>query len=247
MSSLKGKTILVTGASSGIGLAASQLIAAQGGSVVGIARNATQLQAAIEKLDGSGHRAIQADLSECESFEELVAKLPQIQGVVHSAGDPHTLAARDLSRKVFEKVFSVHLYAPNLLTVELIRQRKLGENGSVVFLSSLAAKSPAKGMMAYAIAKAGLLVSARSLTAEYSAKFKIRFNSVLPGMIDTPFQLSGGGAFAANVMARESVAYPFGIGKPESVAGLIAFLLSDASEWITGGEFLVDGGRDCIV
>lgn len=245
MNSFSGKTILVTGASSGIGRELGRRTAELGAKIIGVARNSKNLQEALRAYPGGPHQELTYDLNDTDGFSDLVAGLPQLNGVVLSAGEPSIIPSRLLKRKQFDSVLLQHLVSPVLLTTELIRSNKLVDGGSVVFLSSLSAVSTSSGILAYGAAKAGLTNAAMTLTAEYTAKNRFRFNCVCPGMIATPFiekieQRIGPQAFEK---ARNS--YPLGFGKPADVASLIAFLLSDESSWISGSSYRLDGGHFC--
>ena len=240
--SLEGKTILVTGASSGIGQATAIECSKLGAKLVITGRNAERLQQTFEQLDGEGHLQITADLSSSDGVKELVEKLPILDGCVNNAGYNVMQLVPFIKEEDMRGIFEVNTFAPFTLTHLLAKKKKINKGGSIVFTSSIAGRgvtSPANGL--YAATKAAVSGFARIAAVDLAGK-KIRCNSVAPGMIETPLKV------AKNITEEQWAAnmelYPLKrFGNPKDVAWAIIYLLSDASCWVTGSEIVVDGGR----
>jgi NAD(P)-dependent dehydrogenase (short-subunit alcohol dehydrogenase family) len=235
--SFQGKTFLVTGASSGIGRAVTLQICAQGGAVIGLARDPKKLAAVFQELPGS--KAIAFDVTDFANYPKLLSQLPPLDGVLHSAGPLYMQASRLMRLTDVESVMHPHLFAPLLMTSELLREKKIQDGGSVVFISSTAALSPSKSLTLYGTAKAALLAAMRGFTAEVTPRNGIRFNTVLPGLVDTPMLKER----RAKIGGTEE--NPGEVGRPEDVAEPICFLLSAKARWVAGASLTVDGGASC--
>ena len=245
MSLLLGKKILVTGASSGIGRSVCHEIHQQDGAVIGVARDKGRLKSAFQSLGGDRNSFRSFDVANFEGYAEFVKTLEPLDGLVHSAGTPSLLPLRNVRKSDLDETLHVLLYAPILFTLELLRSKKLKEGASVVFLSSSAALAQRKAQMPYAIAKSSLLIAARCMTHELSSRYKIRFNAVMPGLVKSPVLQEIERMVGAEKLQQAINEYPLGLGRPQDVASLISFLLSDRSRWISGSSFLIDGGRLC--
>lgn len=241
--SLEGKTILVTGASSGIGRAVALECARLGATLILNGRNVRNLQETFQSLgDDKGHQIIAADLSSEEGCEELIASLPSIDGFVCNAGMGKMLPIQFYSSEVLEEVFGLNVFAPMLLLKRLVRKKKLKDPSSVVFTASISGYSnvaPANGI--YGASKSALSAYMKYAALELAGK-GIRCNAVHPGRIQTPLIESG--ILAAEDVAKDMDWYPLKrYGKPEEVAHAIIYLLSDAAAWVTGTNLVIDGGR----
>ena len=238
--SLEGKTILVTGASSGIGQAIAVECSKMGASVVIIGRNAERLQETFEQLEGSGHMQILADLTEAEDLTRIANEIPVLDGLVNNAGVGHTSLVRFIKQTDVERVFQTNTFAPILLTKEILKKKKINKGGSIVFTSSIAAFSNALGNSLYSASKAAICAYMRSCAKELADK-QIRANAVCPGMVET--KLIRGGALSEDDLQKDMANYPLKrYGKPEEVAYVVIYLLSDASSWVTGTNIKIDGG-----
>ena len=240
--SLEGKTILVTGASSGIGQVTAIECSRLGAKLVITGRNVERLQQTFSRLDGEGHLQIVADLSSSDGVNGLVERLPILDGCVNNAGYNVMQLVPFIKEEDMRGVFEVNTFAPFLMTHLLSKKKKINKGGSIVFTSSIAGRgvaSPANGL--YAATKAAVSGFMRVAAVDLAGK-KIRCNSVAPGMIETPLKV------AKNITEEQWAAnmelYPLKrFGNPEDVAYAIIYLLSDASCWVTGSEIVVDGGR----
>lgn len=241
--SLEGKTILVTGASSGIGRVTAIECAKLGATLILTGRNVQNLHETLQTLEGEkGHRVIAADLSNEDECGELVASLPMLDGFVCNAGIGKMIPVQFYSSDVLEEVFGVNVFAPMLLVKLLVRKKKMKNPSSVVFTASISAYgnvSPANGI--YGASKSALSTYMKYAALELAGK-GIRCNAVHPGRIQTP--LIENKLLTAEDVARDVDVYPLKrYGKPEEVAHAIIYLLSDASSWITGTNLVIDGGR----
>lgn len=242
---LIGKTVLVTGASSGIGRATAIACAQMGARVLLSGRNIGALEETLRNIsivEGIEKPLIlPADLSFDEGINALVCGCPNLDGIVSNAGVMKLTLSQFVSTEEINRIHRVNLVAPMLLIKGLIRKKKINKNASIVFTSSTSGVfrvSP--GNCIYASAKSGLDAYMRTLALELAGK-GIRCNSVNPGMVET--SLLNAGQFTEEELQREKKNYPLGkFAKPEDVANAIIFLLSDASNCITGTEIKIDCG-----
>lgn len=233
---LGGKTILVTGASSGIGKAIALECARAGASVVVTGRDAQRLDAVYAELQGNTHRKMQADLVDPEQRNALVDAVGVVDGVVHSAGVDGVAPMRLVSDKMLGKVMQSNYFAPMLLTQRQLHRQLIRDGGSVLLLASIAALTGKVGVGPYSGSKGALIGAMRCLALEV-AKRGIRVNAMCPGLVETPL---------LNVppewLEAQDKAYPLGLGQPEDIAHAAIYFLSDASCKVTGTTFSLDGG-----
>ncbi len=239
--SLQGKTVLVTGASSGIGQQIAISVTKMGAKVVITARNKERLLATYEQLVAEGHQWVLADLAKEEEIKNLVNAVPKLDGVVHSAGIIQPFPIKFLKKKNFEPIQSINYNAILLLTAALLSNKKINRQASFVFLSSIASQYPYKGAATYASTKAAIEAFAKVLAVEHSSK-GIRSNCLSPGMVKTAMYEQTEQAVGAKKMSAYIEQYPLGVGTPEDIANATIFLLSDASKWINGITIRLDGG-----
>ena len=237
---LKGKTILVTGASSGIGQATAVECAQMGAEVVITGRDTERLQATAD-LMGTLNAQIAADLTNQEDVERLVASLPPLDGAVLCAGNSTTLPLQFGSREKFDEMFNVNFFAPVELLRLMYKKKVLQKGASVVLIASIGGTHsfmPGNGV--YGASKAALNSLMKYAAREYASR-KIRVNSICPGMVDTP--LIHRGTITEEQLAEDAKRYPLGrYGKPDDIANGAVYLLSDASSWLTGHDLVIDGG-----
>ena len=238
---LTGKTILVTGASSGIGRQAAIDCAAMGANIIITGRNEERLRQTYIQLSGKDHQAITCDLLSDTSILSLVQNIRSLDGVVHCAGIVKPFPVQFLNKQKIDETLLTNFYATVSLTSALFKAKKINDSASLVFLSSITGQYPGKGSAMYAASKAGIEAFAKTVAAEYAHK-NIRANCISPAMVKTPmYDYSSEGEFK-DVMDKHIAQYPLGVGYPEDVANAIIFLLSQASRWITGINIFMDGG-----
>lgn len=241
--SLEGKTILVTGASSGIGRSTAIECSKAGAKVVLTARNEERLKDTLSMLTGEGHCYIVADLANEEQMDRLVAEMPIIDGLVNNAGFNVMQLVPFIKDEDLIKVMRLNLEAPILLTHKVVKKKKIAKESSIVFTSSIAGKGVCSaGNSLYSASKGGLTAFMKNAALELASK-KIRCNAVLPGMVETPLK-EGKSNITEEQWEINRQLYPLKrFGNPEDVAYAIIYLLSDASAWMTGSELVIDGGR----
>ena len=239
--SLEGKTILVTGAAGGIGRATSVECAKLGAKLVLTDINEAGLADTLSKLEGEGHRFLVADMTDQGALDNLVSQLPQIDGLVSNAGVTKPAPVKFVKKEDLERIMSINTFAPICLTQKLIKKKKINTGASLVFTVSIGGVyTTAPGNAMYGASKGALQVFVKNVALELAPK--IRCNSVNPGMVNTGLVKSG--AYSDEDKQRDLETYPLKrYGEPRDIALAIAFLLSDASSWITGHSLVIDGGK----
>lgn len=238
---LENKTILITGASSGIGKATAIECSKLGAKIVATARNEERLTETMKLLEGSGHTSIIADLSNMEEVTRLADSVPHLDGLVNNAGISKPLPVQFITEEKMAETFSINQNAPILLFAKLIKSKKLAKGSSAVFTSSINGTVGGENSESlYAATKAALSGFVKGAAVDLAHK-NIRVNCVCPGMTET-------GILADGIITQEQLElnaknYPMGRhAKPEEVAWAIIFLLSDAASFITGTNLVIDGG-----
>ena len=237
---LVDKTILVTGASSGIGKAVAILCASMGAHVIITGRAENRLKETYALLDGDGHQMVVADLTQPESRNYLCIAVPELDGIVHCAGIGHRKLCKAITAEDIAKVMEANFNASVLLQTSLLSQRKINRSASIIFLSSRTASVPTIANSLYSASKGALKSYAQCLALELAPR-GIRVNCICPAMVWTPLILQEG--IAKEDLIAEQAKYPLKrYGMPEDIANLAVFLLSDASSWMTGSCIDITGG-----
>jgi len=239
--SIENKTILVTGASSGIGRATAKICAEMGAKVIITARNEQRLDETFSLMNGRNHVKLIADLTDFKQIENLVKKLPKLDGFVSIAGVTRPLLAAFADNRDIEDVFLINTFSAISLTQQLIQQKKLNKNASLVYISSISGtKIGSVGNGLYGASKAAIEGYVKSTALELAPR-NIRLNTIVPGMIETP--IFDNSAIFPEQLEEDRKRYPLKrYGKPNEVAYAVVYFLSDASQWITGTDLLIDGG-----
>jgi NAD(P)-dependent dehydrogenase (short-subunit alcohol dehydrogenase family) len=239
--SIKGKYILITGASSGIGFQTAIQCAEEGANVIICGRNEIALNHLLEKMPGGNHRKIVGDLTTPEGITAVIEECAGLDGFVHSAGIVVPFPIQFLSKKKIEETFTINYVAAVEIVSNLLKQKKFNQGASLIFLSSISSQNPFKGGALYTGSKAALESFARTVAIEFAPK-KIRANCISPAMVKTRVYDEMKKNVEKNTVEQHLMKYPLGVGRPEDVANAILFLLSDASKWITGINLIMDGG-----
>lgn len=237
---LEGKTILITGASSGIGAATAKECSHSGANVIISGRNEERLKNTADSLCGSNHVISIGDLLDENYVNELINSLPLLDGVFLSAGINQTLPIGFMSPKKIGTIFNVNFFSQVELFRILVKKKKLKEGSSVVAVSSIGGIEVfTHGSSAYGASKAALQSFVKTAAKEFAPK--IRLNCISPGQINTPMNDQG------EITTEQYESYKNSIpmkrfGEPEEVAYAAIYLLSDASKWVTGTTIIIDGG-----
>ncbi len=240
--SLAGKTILVTGASSGIGRSISIACSRMGASVIITGRNEGRLASTLSAMSGEGHSLLPVDLATDDGISSLASQVPALDGVVHSAGIGHRLPCKMITGRDVDEVMGINFKSAVLLQAELLRGKKIKKSASLVFIASRAAESPSIGNALYSASKGALISYAKCLSLELAPRL-IRVNCICPAMVWTDLILQGG--LSKEDLEKEQLKYPLKrYGVPEDISGLAVYLLSDASSWMTGSCVDITGGEN---
>ena len=236
---------LVTGASSGLGAGVALKLNALGAAVVASARDADRLAATRREAarEAPFHLEPKDLIDDPDGLpgwlKTLKDRYGRLRGLIHCAGVSRTEPVRLLDYQGLKSLFDLNFFSALLLAKGFTDRRvNAGPGASVVMFSSIAAVQPARGQAAYGASKAALAVAVKALAREMAPQ-GLRANCIAPAMIKTPMtedylrQYGGDSAQAA---------YPLGLGEAEDAANLAVFLASDAARWITGQNYVLDGG-----
>jgi NAD(P)-dependent dehydrogenase (short-subunit alcohol dehydrogenase family) len=239
--SLESKTILVTGASSGIGKATAIECSKMGAKIILTGRDENRLKKTLESLHGDEHTYITADITKESDLSNLLHLLPVLNGCVNNAGITKNVPLPFIKEEILDEVFAVNTIAPILLTQRIIKMKKLANAGSIVFTSSISGVyCSAVASSLYSASKGAINGFVKSAALDLAPK-QIRVNSVNPGVIDT--DIFSEGIISQEQLSMDKLKYPLKrFGRPEEVAYAVIYLLSDASQWVTGSNIVIDGG-----
>lgn len=239
--SLSGKTILVTGASSGIGKSIALECSKMGAQLFITGRNEERLVETFSQLEGKGHQQYLVDLIDLIEVEKFIDTLPKLDGVVSNAGIVKPLMLQLTEITDIDEVMQINTLSAIHLIRLLIKKKKLNKGSSIIFISSInGTNCSSVGSTIYAASKSALNGFMKGVALELAPRF-IRANCISPGMIET--DLLKDGSISDEDFERDRQKYPLKrYGKPEEVAYAAIYLLSDAATWVTGSILLIDGG-----
>ena len=244
--SLQNKTIIVTGASSGIGQQVAISCSKMGAKVALIGRNQERLEETRKQLSGEGHLVISYDLTDLEHQKELVSdivsKIGPVDGLVNCAGISATLPFKLMKPEKVEEFFRTNVYASIELTRQVLGIKNVNKEGaSVIFFASVMGCVGENAKSLYSLTKGALISGCRSLAIEYAPR-KVRINVVSPGVVETPINKNQ--SYLADPERRKATEalHPLGLGRTDDIANACVYLLSDASRWVTGQNLIIDGG-----
>lgn len=244
-----GKTYLVPGASSGIGLCVCKKLANLGANVIMLARNAGKLASAFKSLSAGNHFMRAFDVESICEIEALVLdlqkKYARIDGMVYCVGNGDICRLRDLSYERLHRVMLSNFYAFMQFTRSLATKKSKKERLAIVALSSLASTSPEKYFTAYSASKAAMEAAIHCLALELCNK-NITINGIKPGVVKTE-RLTGLNDITGDIekKIRDSGFQPMGLIPPGDVADLAIYLLSDSAAYINGSIPAINGGGPC--
>jgi len=238
---LQGKKILVTGASSGIGRAIAIECSKMGATVIITARNEERLNETLSEMEGTGHSVIVADLNNEDEQKKLIEESPLLDGLVHCAGIVKTTPFQFINNESLTDIMNVNFTAPAIISAQIVKKKKLTKNSSIVFISSIAGVYQVMiGNSQYSASKGAINGLMKNMALDLAPK-GIRVNSVNPGMVET--HIFDAGTITSEQLEEDKKRYPLKrYGKPEEIAYIVIYLLSDASSWMTGSGIVIDGG-----
>lgn len=242
---LTNKHIVITGASSGIGKATALLCDKLGANISLIGRNIDSLNSVLNLMNGAKNCAYELDVRDMASFDKLivniVSNIGPIDGFVHSAGIEMTRPIKMLKINHYSDVFNTNTISALELTKFITKTGNISSNASIVYISSIVGILGQAGKTAYSASKAALIGASKCLALELAPK-GIRVNTILPAVVETNMSNTILDSLSEENKNDILKMHPLGFGQPEDIANSAVFLLSSASKWITGVEFIVDGG-----
>ena len=240
MFNLSGHSILVTGASSGIGKGTCSALSAQGATIILSGRNEEKLRETKTDLKNNNHEIISADLKDIQDIKALAKNVQPLDGIVFNAGWVKTRPLRFMNDGDLENTFEVNILSSIRLLRELLKKKKLNSGASVCFVSSIASFKPTRGNAMYAASKGAVNSFCKATALELAPK-GIRVNAVLPGMIET--SILDNSSISEDQLNEHKKNYPLGrFGSVKDVASLLVYLMASESSWMTGSLIKLDGG-----
>lgn len=237
---LEDKTILVTGASSGIGRGVAIACSKMGAIVVLNGRNQQKLDETFSQLEGDGHTVLTADLTDDDAVARMIGEMPKLDGIVHCAGIGQRVLCKQLKEQDVDSVMDANFKGPVLLQQTLLEGKKINKGASIVFIASIATWSPSIGNAVYSASKGAIVSYANCLSLELAPR-QIRVNCISPAMVWTDLVIQDG--IDEEQLKEDEQKYPLKrYGTPEDIAHLAIYMLSDASSWMTGSNVKISGG-----
>jgi NAD(P)-dependent dehydrogenase (short-subunit alcohol dehydrogenase family) len=238
--------IVISGAGSGIGRQIAVTCSELRAKICLLGRDESKLQKTMESLHGSGHIYYSLDLTRYDDLEttirDAVSQLGKISGFCHSAGSELTLPVKSMSAKHYQDLFAINTISAFELSRIISKKAYVSEKGaSFVFIASIMGVVGRPGLTGYSASKGAVIAGMKSMALELAAK-GIRVNTISPGTVMTEMIQKLLENLEPEQREKRLGDFPLGIGKPEDVAGLAAFMLSDRSRWITGTNAIIDGG-----
>lgn len=238
---LADKTILITGASSGIGRGVALACSGAGAKCILVGRNKERLESVRAECAGEGHVAEIVEMTDKGAVKSLVERIPALDGLVQCAGvGDKQLPLKFLSVEFIDEVMAINLHAPMAFLALLEKKKKLNKGASVVMMSSISSFHATPAHSLYCASKAGLTAFTKAAALDLASK-KIRVNAIAPGRINTPM------IEYSNISEEQRLAdiakYPLKrYGEVSDVVSAVLYLLSDDASWVTGQQIVVDGG-----
>lgn len=235
---LEGKTVLIAGASSGIGRATAIECAKSGATVYLTARNQERLEQTLKEMPRGNHKIIIADLTKDEDILLLAEEVAPLDGIALISGINDKMIIKRLDDPFIKKMMSTNFIGPTLLIKSLLKRKKINKKSSIVFMSSVSAFYPSVSNAIYAASKAAINQFAKVLALEVLS-IKARVNCIQPAFVETDMIYKYGEETLNEIRSN----YPLGrFAKPEEIAYAVIYFLSDASQMVTGTSLVIDGG-----
>jgi NAD(P)-dependent dehydrogenase (short-subunit alcohol dehydrogenase family) len=242
---LSNKHIVITGASSGIGREVALLVNKLGAKVSLIGRKKDLLESLIQDLQGGENQFYEFDVTNFNDIDNLVSRIVAtnglIDGFVHSAGIEMTRPLKMLKIEHYREVFDINTISALEITKSITKNTNISTNASIIYISSIVGILGQPGKTAYSASKGALIAAAKCLALELAPK-GVRVNTILPALVETDMSSKILASLSEEGKNNILKMHPLGFGRPIDIANSAAFLLSSAARWITGSEFLIDGG-----
>jgi NAD(P)-dependent dehydrogenase (short-subunit alcohol dehydrogenase family) len=242
----EGKTVVVSGASSGIGRAVAIHLARQGAGLVLIGRNRDRLEDTAQRAGARICRIVELDLTDVSSImptvKEAASTLGRLYGLCHAAGMVDTLPLSATGPEKLQAMMQVNYVAGVELARSVTRRDLLSEQGgAILFVSAIYGLIGKPGQIAYSGSKGAVIAAARAMAIEL-ARRNVRVNVLSPGLVRTEMTERALAGLSTQQVQVLKDTHPLGLGSPDDVAHAAVFLLSPDSKWITGANLVADGG-----
>jgi NAD(P)-dependent dehydrogenase (short-subunit alcohol dehydrogenase family) len=242
---LSEKNIVITGASSGIGQCAAILCSKLGAKISIIGRNKEKLNTTLNLMEGTGHLLFVMDVTAFEQIDDVITEIVtangKIDGFIHSAGLEMTRPLRILKTEMLQEVFAVNVFAGFEFAKAITKAKNIGDGASLVFIASIVGSFGQAGKIAYSSSKGALIAGCKSMALEFASK-GIRVNTISPALVETEMSKQIMETIGEEAKANVLKMHPLGFGKVDDIANACAYFLSDISSWVTGSNFIIDGG-----
>jgi NAD(P)-dependent dehydrogenase (short-subunit alcohol dehydrogenase family) len=243
--SLTGSTVLVTGASRGIGRETAVLLSSLNARVVLVGRNRELLGQTLSSLSGEGHRVAAFDLARTEEipqwFQSLASDMGPMNGLVHAAGKQFTMPVRFVTPQKTDELLRNNLSSAIMLVRAFCQKNCHAATSSLVFISSVVGLAGRPGISVYSASKAALIGLTKSLAVELAPE-RIRVNCIAPAFVQTEMLDEMRETLTPEQFKALEELHLLGFGTARDIANAVAFLLADTGRWITGSTLVVDGG-----
>ena len=241
MIDLKGKKVLVTGASGGIGKAIAMQLSSSGADLCLTGRNKSELEN-LQKIIGGNCQIIISDLSNSEGINNLADQAQEIMGqidiLVNNAGITKDNLFMRMSEDDWNEVININLNSIFKLTKQLIKGMIKRRDGRIINITSVIGVAGKAGQSNYSASKAGIIAMSKSLAQEVGSR-SVTVNSIAPGFIETNMTAELSDDRKEDILRSISVGR---LGKPDDIAGAVCFLASDKASYITGQTIHINGG-----
>jgi NAD(P)-dependent dehydrogenase (short-subunit alcohol dehydrogenase family) len=243
--SLAGRTILVTGASSGIGRRTATALSRCGARLLLVGRDESRLEETRDSLEGTGHVLIRAELNDADGTADMVKAAAKqngaLHGIFHSAGLYAMMPSRTVKQKLVDSLYAASVWGAYGIARAASSKNVLNDGGAIVFMSSVAGLRGHPATSVYGGAKAAITGLVPPLAIEFAPR-AVRVNAIAAGIVESRMQLETLANLPPEIAVESQAKYPLGFGTMTDVAGMVILLMSDAGRWITGTTLTVDGG-----